>query len=236
MDSVRPLHLNWVSNDNKAAETSWRNKLKKRNHHKIKVIQKVTPTACIDPVEQRPRYGRLQCCGIRDWADRRQKPVLSFNLKFTEGSRLLLKLSRLVFFFFILVCHVFFTRDTMAAAWMVRTDSQQVLASFQCSFIVHSHMGMSSPQHQTVHLSHDPRIPLLPGFRIVFPMVSRSGISDGSEEALLSIYPACKQSQDAGTVCPTTDALTLNLLPEKKVLQISCATSAKSRSAYKKQC
>lgn len=70
-------------------------------------------------------------------------------------------------------------------------------------------------------MSHDPRTPLLPDFHIVFPTVSRSGISNGPEEALLSIYPACKQSQDAGAACPTTDALTLILLPEKKVLQIS---------------
>lgn len=57
----------------------------------------------------------------------------------------------------------------MTAAWMVRTDPQWVLASFQCSFIVHSPTGMSSPQHRTVQLSHDLRIAPLPGFHIVFP-------------------------------------------------------------------
>lgn len=147
-----------------------------------------------------------------------------------------MKLSRLgclVFFFHFCLPYSFQKRHHSCC---LRTDSQQVLASFQSSFIVHSHVGMSSPQHRTVHLSHDPRIPLLPGFHIVFPMVSRSGNSDGSEEALLSIYPACKQSQDTGTACPTTEALALILLLEKKVLQISCANSAKSRSAYEKQC
>lgn len=60
--------------------------------------QKVTPIACIDPVEQRPRYGRLQCCGTKGWEDRRKKPMQSFNLKFTKGSGLLIKLSSMDFF------------------------------------------------------------------------------------------------------------------------------------------
>lgn len=221
MDSVRPLHLSWIYKDNKDAETScWRKEsiIKSRQHKRWLQL----PALIV--LNREP--GVAECCGTRSWENREQKPMLSFKLKFTEGSGLLLRLSRFVF---LLVCHALFTRDTMAAAWMVRTDSQQVLASFQCSFILHSHVqdGSFVPW---------PKNSFLPDFHVVFSMVSRSGISHGPEEAFLSIYPAWEQSQDAGTVCPTTDALTLTLLPEKKVLQISCATSAKSRSAYKKQC
>jgi len=87
--------------------------LKKRKHHKIKATQKVTPMACIDPVEHETQVWQPAVLWDHGREERGQKPVLSFDLKFTEGSGLLLKLLRFVF---ILVCHTLFTRNTMAAA------------------------------------------------------------------------------------------------------------------------
>lgn len=149
-----------------------------------------------------------------------------------------MKLPRRVVFH--LVCHILLTGDVQLLLEQPGQIPNRFWPHFSAALSYIPTWGDAAPSTEQFSC------PMTCGFlscqvSIVFPAESGSGISDGPEEALLPIYLACKQSQYTGTACPTTDVLALTVLLEKKVLHISlqqtpCATSAKSRSAYKKQC